>query len=174
MFARGRGFLVCTPHLLHEEHWIHGKIRRLSTEMIGLAPVGAPQHAHFSGIWVAAALTLCDAVRLRVGDDTVDIGKEAVFHGGTIFVPAGENSGFVVRQISNFIDEHDDFREYEQETDMDCLADLIRRLRSVDPQDTLASLLQPLHLEKYPVLHDKTFRVCVDGKSEAPLIELIE
>jgi hypothetical protein len=174
MFARAKGYLVGDAYPLYEKHWLHDKIRKLSEEMIGLEPLGSQLHAHFSGIWVNADLVLCEAIRLRVGEDTVDIDQDAVLHGGTIFVPAREASGYVVRQISNYVDENDQFRQYELDTDTDDLADLIRRLRSVDPQDTMRSLLNPLKLEKYPVLHGKTFRVCVDGQAITPSVELIE
>jgi hypothetical protein len=174
MFARAKGFVVGDSYMLHENHWLHDKIRKLSEEMIGLEPVGTPLHAHFSGTWVAANLVLCHAVCLRVGDDMVDIDKDAVYHGGVIFVPAGETSGDVVGQISSYVDAYDCFRKYEKNTDVDDLSDLIRRLRSVDPQETLMSLLQPLKLEKYPILHGKTFRVCVDWQAATHSIELIE
>lgn len=174
MFARAKGFLVSDAYPLHEKHWLHDKIRTLSEEMIGLEPLGSQLHAHFIGIWVSADLVLCDAIRLRIGGDTVDIDQDAVFHGGTIFVPAKETSGYVVRQVSNYVDENDQFRQYELDTDTDDLADLIRRLRSVDPQDTMRSLLNPLKLEKYPVLHGKAFRVRVNGQATAHSVELIE
>ena len=48
-----------------------------------------------------------------------------------------------------------------RKADRDALADLIRRLRSIDPVDTLTSLLDELHLGKYPLLHGKQFEVTV-------------
>ena len=174
MFARAKGFLVGNLHLLHKDHWLHGKVRDVAAETVGLEPIGTPLHAVFSGIWVMANLVLCDAVRVRVGSDTADLVDDAVFYGGVIFIPSGETSGYVVRQISSYVDEYEQFREYEKDTDIDNLSDLIRRLRSVDPQDTLVSLLQPLHLEKYPILHGKAFRLRVDEQSQAHSVELIE
>ena len=53
------------------------------------------------------------------------------------------------------------------DADRDALADLIRRLRSVDPVQTLDSLLQELRLGKYPLLHGKAFQVTV-GVGAAP------
>jgi hypothetical protein len=47
------------------------------------------------------------------------------------------------------------------DADRDALADLIRRLRSVDPVQTLDSLLQELRLGRYPLLHGKAFQVTV-------------
>ena len=53
------------------------------------------------------------------------------------------------------------------DADRDALADLIRRLRSVDPVQTLDSLLQELRLGRYPLLHGKAFQVTV-GVGAAP------
>lgn len=174
MFAREKKLLLEYSYMLDDQHWLHDKIRRLSEEALEIEPMGTLMHARFNGLWVGADLVLCDAVQLRVGRDAVEISEDAVYHDGVIFVPAGETTGAAVRQISAYEDTYDSFREYECDTDMDDLADLIRRLRSVDPHETLVSLLQPLRLEKYPVLHGKTFRVHVGQQAAAHSIELIE
>lgn len=173
MFARAKGYLIAFPYGLAEGHWLHGKVRALATEMLGLEPIGTPLHANFEGCWINIKVVLCDAVRLRIGNEAVDITEEGLHHGGTLFIPAGEISGQPIRQVSTYVDENDQFREYELDTDREALADLIRRLRSIDPKNTLESLLRPLKLEKYPVLHGKTFRLHVVERA-AHSIELIE
>ena len=100
-------------------------------------------------------------MRIRVGDHAVVIVDEGVCHDGDILVPAGETTGEPVRQLSDFVDSNDRFRDDEMDADRDALADLIRRLRSIDPVDTLTSLLDELHLGKYPLLHGKQFEVTV-------------
>ena len=72
-----------------------------------------------------------------------------------------------MRQASSFIDENDQFRELDLYADRDALADLIRRLRSADPVQTMDSLLRELRLGTYPLLHGKTFNVSV-GAGAAP------
>ena len=84
-----------------------------------------------------------------------------------MYIPAGETSGEPVRQVSSFMDENDQFQGSDLDADRDALADLIRRLRSVDPVQTLDSLLQELRLGKYPLLHGKAFQVSV-GVGSAP------
>ena len=70
---------------------------------------------------------------------------------------------------------HDQFLDADCDADRDALADLIRRLRSVDPVQTLDSLLQDLRLGKYPLLHGKTFQLTVGvGVSPGHSIELVE
>ena len=84
-----------------------------------------------------------------------------------IYIPKGETSGRAVRQASSFVDENEQFMSSDLDADWDALADLIRRLRSVDPVQTLDSLLQELGLGKYPLLRGKTFEVTV-GIGTAP------
>ena len=55
-----------------------------------------------------------------------------------------------MRQASSFIDETTSSWSPDLDADRDALADLIRRLRSVDPVQTLDSLLQELRLGGIP------------------------
>ena len=110
---------------------------------------------------------LCEAVRLRAGSKVVEVTDKGVCHHGVLYIPAGETSGEAVRQASSFIDENDQFLASDLDADRDALADLIRRLRSVDPVQTLDSLLQELRLGRYPLLHGKAFQVTV-GVGAAP------
>ena len=112
-------------------------------------------------------MILCEAVLIRAGSDVVEITDQGVCHEDVLYIPAGETSGEPVRQASSFTDENDQFLESDLNADRDALADLIRRLRSVDPVQTLDSLLQALRLGKYPLLHGKAFQVTV-GVGSAP------
>jgi hypothetical protein len=80
-----------------------------------------------------------------------------------------------VRQFSSFTDEHDQFLDSDLDADRDALVDLIRRLRSGDPVQTLYSLLQDLQLGNYPLLHGKTFQLTVGvGSAPGHSIELVD
>ena len=80
-----------------------------------------------------------------------------------------------MRQLSSFTDEQDQFLDSDLDADRDALVDLIRRQRSVDPVQTLDSLLQELRLGNYPLLHGKTFQLTV-GVGSAPChsVELVD
>ena len=91
-----------------------------------------------------------------------------------ILVPPGESSGQAVRQVSDFIDEHEQWQENEQEHDENALADLIRLLRATDPLGALNSLLDDLHLERYPTLRGKTFRLKVGQAADERELALVE
>jgi hypothetical protein len=86
---------------------------------------------------------------------------DGVCHEGNLLIPANEVSGEAMRQLSDFVDGNDHYRDDDAEADCMALADLIRRLRSTDPVATLSSLLSELGLGKYALLHGRRFEVTV-------------
>ena len=125
--------------------------------------------------------TTLDGVNANLGNvdqitqDVAEITDAGVCHGDVLYIPAGETSGEPVRQASSFIDENDQFLASDLDADRDALADLICRLRSVDPVQTLDSLLQSLRLGKYPLLHGKTFQLTVGvGLAPGHTVDLVD
>jgi hypothetical protein len=167
MLARAKGYLVFNWLGLHAEHWALSHVRFLENAPVQVEAVSEQTRTLLDGRWVCTAVILCKTVRIRIGDDVVDITREGVCHQGSLYIPEGENSGASVRQVSSFLDEHDKFMDADLDADRDALADLLRNLRSVDPVQTLDSLLQDLQLGKYPLLHGRTFELTV-GIGEAP------
>ena len=167
MLARAKGYLVFDWLGLHLDHWALRRVRFLEEEAVRVEAVSEQLRVQLEGRWVWPTVILCEAVRLRAGNEVVEITDKGVCHEDVLYIPAGETSGEPVRQASSFIDENDQFLESDLDADRDALADLIRRLRSVDPVQTLDSLLQELRLGKYPLLHGKAFQVTV-GVGAAP------
>jgi hypothetical protein len=175
MLARSKGYLVFDWIGLHHDHWAQRHVRFLEEERVHVEAVEEQVRTALEGRWVWPDVILCEAVRIRVGKDEAVIVDEGVCHDGTLYIPAGESTGTPVQQLSSFTDEHDQFLDADCDADRDALADLIRRLRSVDPVQTLDSLLQDLRLGKYPLLHGKTFQLTVGvGVSPGHSIELVE
>lgn len=152
---------------LHANHWVHPHVRHLEHMAVGIEALAEQHRTVLEGRWVWPTVILCEAVRIKVGNDMVEITDDAVFHDGCIYVPKGESSGEAVRQASSFMDEHDQLLSNDMDADREALADLISRLRCVDPLQTLDSLLQGLKLGKYPLLHGKRFALSV-GAGDAP------
>jgi hypothetical protein len=175
MLARSKGFLVFDWAGLHSDHWLQPHVRFLEEKPVDVEVVGEQVRAVLEGRWVWPSVILCDAVRIRVGDDVAEITDKGVCHDGNVYIPAGEDSGEAVRQLSCFTDEHGQYLDSDLDADRDALADLIQRLRSVDPVQTLDSLLQGLRLGKYPLLHGKSFRLSVGvGASPGHTVELVD
>ena len=167
MLARARGYLVFDWLGLHADHWAHRHVRFLEKEPAQVEAVSEQVRVQLEGRWVWPTVILCEAVQIRIGSDAIEITDAGVCHEDVLYIPAGETSGEPVRQASSFIDENDQFLESDLDADRDALTDLIRRLRSVDPVQTLDSLLRELGLGKYPLLHGKAFQVSV-GVGSAP------
>jgi hypothetical protein len=167
MLARAKGYVVFDWIGLHAEHWAQRHVRFLEEEPLRVEAVGEQLRVTLEGRGVWPTVILCEAVRIRVGADSADISDAGVCHEDVLYIPAGERSGEAVRQLSSFTDDNEQFRESDLDADREALADLIRRLRSADPVQTLDSLLQDLRLGTYPLLHGKAFQVTV-GVGGAP------
>jgi len=173
MVARAKGFVVFSPYLLGPAHWAQAHVRYLDDAPVTVEPIDAQASTTLEGRWIWPEVVLCRSVRVTVGEDSVDVADAGVYSDGTLYIPEGDTTGRAVRQASDFIDANEQFREDDLEADREALADLIRLLRSVDARDTLSSLLRDVHLEKFPLLHGKAFRVTVGQGAGEHAIELI-
>ena len=175
MLARHNGWWVFDWIGVHDEHWSRRHVRFLEEEPVTVEPIAETLRTTLEGRWVWPTLILCEAVRVKIGADEVLISDAAVCHDGIVYVPAGETSGAPVRQLSSFTDENDQFLETDCDADSEALADLLFRLRSADPVQTLDSLLQGLRLGRYPLLQGRAFRLSVGvGSAPGHAIELID
>ncbi|HCE27661.1 MAG TPA: ATP-binding protein [Comamonadaceae bacterium] len=174
MLARHKQWLAAEAYVLDPGHWLQPHVRYIEDQEAQIEVRSETARATLEGRWVNPLVIVCESVHIRVGVHKVDVGNEGVCLDGDILVPAGENSGEPVRQLSDFVDGNDRYREDEMEADRDALADLIRLLRSTDPVDTLSSLLADLHLGKYPLLHGRQFEVTVgQGSMPGCTVELL-
>lgn len=174
MLARAKDYLVFGWNGLHADHWAQRHVRYLEDGPVEVEALSEQHRTVLEGRWVWSTVILCETVRIKVGEDTVEIADAGVYHGDTLYIPAGEISGEPVRQASSFTGENDQFLESDLDADRGALADLICRLRSVDPVQTLDSLMQTLKLGKYPLLHGKTFQLNVGvGADPGHSVELV-
>ena len=175
MLARHQGWQVFDWIGVHDEHWSRQHVRFLEEESVTVEPVAETLRTTLEGRWVWPTVILCQAVRVKIGDDEALITDAAVCHDGCIYVPAGETSGAAVRQLSSFTDGNDQFLEADCDADSEALADLLFRLRSADPVQTLDSLLQGLRLGRYPLLQGRAFQLSIGvGAAPGQTIELID
>ncbi|MDF3831958.1 ATP-binding protein [Cupriavidus basilensis] len=175
MLARAKGFLLFDWLGIHASHWAATRVRHLDVEPVRVEAITVQLRVEFEGRWVWPTVILCEAVRIRVGNDDVEITDAGVYHDGVLYIPPGETSGEPVRQASSFVDENEQFLQGDLDADRDALADLVRRLRCTDAVQTLDALLCELRLGKYPLLHGKTFEVTVGtGGMPGHTVTLIE
>ncbi len=176
MFARARGWVVFDDPGLSERHWIKSFVRALDQAPCDVAIEGEGVRGELDGQWIWSPVVLCAAYVIRWNGEEVRITDAALYwpEQQLIVVPQGESSGRAARQVSDFIDGNDQWQENDQEHDENALADLIRLLRATDPIGALTSLLADLHLERYPTLRGKTFRLKVGQAADDRELALVD
>ncbi len=161
MLARHHGWQVFDWLGVDSQHWVLGHVRHLELSAARVTPVDEQLRTTLEGRAVYPVVVLCNAVRLRIGSAEALVTDAGVSHRGCLYIPAGEVTGEPVRQHARFADDNENFLDGECEADCEALADLLFRLRSVDPVETLQSLLVGLNLGKYPLLQGKTFALSI-------------
>ncbi|MES2355215.1 MAG: ATP-binding protein [Pseudomonadota bacterium] len=172
MYAWARNFVVFDNYLA-DGHWVNKHVRSLENNERVIEIVTEQCRAEFSSRWIWPTVVICESYAITIGGVRVEIDDVALYHGALAIIPRHEVSGAVCGQISDYIDENDQHFQDDREADMDALLTLIRRLRAVDPESTMRSLLAELALEKYPLLQGKTFTVLVGDKPDAHGITLV-
>ena len=100
MFAWHRDALLYQGGL-DNGHWLHAMIRHLDDEELSIELVNETHGARFAGEWVSVSVRFCDAYRIRLGSDQVEMTDDACYqgedHGGDVIVPKGDASGYVLK-----------------------------------------------------------------------------
>jgi hypothetical protein len=176
MFARACGWHVFGEPGLSKTHWIRLFVKPLEGLSCEVRIEEERVRAALEGTFVWPTVVMCKSYVIRLNGAEVRIANEALYwhEQDVLIVPDGESSGLGVRQVSSFIGENDHWHEEDQEHDQQALEDLIRLLRATDPLTTLDSLLSELHLERYPALWGKTFRLQVAKDAQQRVLELLK
>lgn len=172
MYARARGCLLLQQPL-RPSHWLTPQVCALDEAPLGVDIVGEHCRTEFCGQRIACTVVLCDRYAITVGNDRVEVADAGLFHEQCLIIPNSELSGRVCRQASSYCDDDDRFQDAEFQWDLTALTALIRRLRSGDPRSALTSLLGDLHLEQYPLLHGRTFRLQVGATGDTHRVDLV-
>ena len=163
MFARQRDALLYQGGL-DQGHWLHSMIRHLHNEDLGIELVNETHGAHFEGDWISVSVRFCKAYRIRVGNDVVEITDDAFYqgeeNGGDVIVPKDDASGYVLKQISSYRSEYEDFQESTHESDMAAFAAFVVANTASDPAEAMQRLLPGF--SGCPALYGKSFVIALD------------
>ena len=180
MFAKAKGFVLFTRAWgVADNHWIWEHVLEIEDHRPQVEAVGERLRSTLEGQWIRPDIVLCEAYRVGIDGDVVELTDEAMVWTGVsgdeqlVLVPDGELSGAAVEQCSSYLDEDDRWRVEFVDHDREALAKLIRRLRSRDPTEALRSLIGELGLEQYPSLHGHTFSVQVGGERSTHEVRLV-
>ena len=176
MFARACGWHVFGDPGLSKAHWIRPFVKPLEDLPCEVRIEEERVRADLEGAFVWPTVVMCKSYVIRQNGAEVRITDEALYwhEEDVLIVPDGESTGLGVRQVSSFIGENDHWHDDDLEHDQQALEDLIRLLRATDPIKTLDSLLSELHLERYPALWGKTFRLQVAKEPKQRVLELLK
>ena len=165
LFAWKRNSLVYNGGLA-SGHWLQALVRNLKDEPLSIELVDEMHSAQFRGDWVWVGVRFCRAYRIRLGNDCVEISDDACYLGSeneeTVILPKGDATGYVLKQISTYRNEHDDFQESAHEADMAAFASFVVANTANDPVDALQRLLPVF--SGCPSLYDKSFVVNINAE----------
>ena len=108
---------------------------------------------------MSVSVRFCDAYRIRLGSDQVEITDEACYlgedHGGDVIVPKGDATGYVLKQLSSYRSEYEDFQVSTHESDRDAFSAFVIANTACDPAEAMQRLLPGF--SGCPALYGKSF-----------------
>lgn len=144
---------------LDSEHWLHAHIRNLNGEKVSIELINESHTAYFSGQWACLDSVFCDAYRIHVGNDFVEIDGNSMFDGEKAIVLKRDGSGSVLTQSNSFRDEYD-FQQSAYEADEFDFSQFVVANTSSDITEALKRLLP--NFSGCPSLFGKSFVITLD------------
>ncbi len=146
---------------LDADHWLHAHIRNLNDEKVSIELINESHRAYFSGQWACLDAVFCDAYRIHVGNDFVEIDDDSMFDGEKAIVPKKDGSGSVLSQSNSFRDEYD-FQQSAYEADEFDFSQFVVANTSSDIAEALKRLLP--NFGGCPSLYGKSFSITLDDQ----------
>lgn len=163
MFAMEKDYLIYQGNL-DSEHWLIPLVQNLSAETLSIELINETHTAQFQGTWRWIQVRFCDAYRIHLGEDSIEISKDAFYQGHynseEAIVPKGDNSAQLLTQVSSYRNEYDEFQEPCYETDCDAFVAFVVANTVKDPALALKRLLPDFN--GCPSLYGKAFTLWLD------------
>lgn len=174
LFAMKKNALLIDGHL-DSGHWLLPLVRDLNAEELTIELINESHAAQFQGALCWVQVRFCDAYRIRLGDDIVEITEEAFYqgrdNGEEVIVPKGDGSAQVLSQVSSYRNEYDEFQQSSYEADCDAFVAFVVANTSTDPAQALKRLLP--NFCGCPSLYGKAFSLVLDGQGKVALVETL-
>ncbi len=156
-------YIYChsSSYRLDSEHWLHAHVRNLDAEKVSIDLINQTHEAYFEGQWACLNAAFCDAYRIHVGGDFVEIDDHSMFEGNVAFVPKKDCSGSVLTQSNTFRDE-DDFQQSAYEADEYAFSQFVVANTSSDTAEALKRLLP--NFGGCPSLYGKSFSIVLNDR----------
>lgn len=174
LFAREKDYLLYTNGKLDSGHWLQPLVRDLNAEALSLECINESHQVQFQGAWCWIPVRFCEAYRIKLGDDSVEITEDAVYqgqgHGEYVIVPKGDGSAQVLTQVSSYRNEWDEHQQSTYEADCDAFIAFVVANTTTDPAQALKRLLPDFY--GCPSLYGKAFALALDGKGSVTSVAL--
>lgn len=168
LFVWKKNYLIYHGNL-DSGHWLHALVRQL-----GIATIEIVNESHrsvFRGGWAWISACFCDAYKIHINDETVEISDMAMYTGqredDLAIIPKGDDSSDVLKQAYSFKTEYDDFQETSWESDSEAFLSFVVANTSKAPADAMKRLLP--NFSGCPALFGGQFILTLDeaGKIKA-------
>ena len=165
LFAREKDCLIYNGEL-DSGHWLQPLVRDLNAEELSLECINETHEVQFQGAWCWIPVRFCDAYRIKLGGEVVEISEDAVYqgqdHGELVIVPKGDGSAQVLTQVSGYCNERDEHQQSTYEADCEAFIAFVVANTTSDPAQALKRLLPAFG--GYPSLYGKSFTLALDEK----------
>lgn len=180
MFAM-KANLLFVQYGLPENHWARPFLRDIAEEEVKVSgKVVASEH--FSGGWCEGSAKLVKDLAVTMGsktvllDEPVCLGSDAWSGTAAFLVPLhvaknGGSAGYVLRQLSTYVDGNDYYCETDFNLDSDRFDDLVAILAGEPGTKTIEKCLYTAGARRKTNLRNKSFLVTFDGEGNIVVTE---
>ena len=171
MFAREKDYLIYNGQL-DSEHWLQSLVRDLNAEALSIELINETHAAQFQGTWRWLSVRFCEAYRIKLDDDWVEITEDAFYqghdYGEEAIVPKGDGSAQVITQVSSYRNEFDEFQQPIYDADGDAFISFVVANTATDPAQAMKRLLPDFC--GCPSLYGKAFSLVLDEQGRVGLV----
>lgn len=174
MFAWKKGHLLYSRrNYLDSGHWLHSLVDDLQTKNMQIEPVNVTSQYIFDGHWSSLKMRFCDFYRVHLNGEAIEIQDNAVYlgrdNGCEAIIPKQDVSGFVLKQVDRYENEHDNFQGASHEADVEALSRFCIANTTEDSAGALAKLLPDF--AAYPALHGRSYIFEIDQSGKVAKVE---
>jgi hypothetical protein len=172
LFAQQRNHLLYSGGL-DQRHWLNTLVRSLDGEELTIEPINESHRSCFKGEWVWAAVCFCDAYKIQLGDDSVVINDLSMYTGesskdGMVYVAKNDRSSGVLKQVSSYCSEYDDFQESTWDSDCHAFLSFVVANTSKDTAEAIKRLLPDF--SGCPSLYGEQFLLTLDNTGKVATV----
>jgi hypothetical protein len=172
LFAQQRNHLLYSGGL-DQRHWLNTLVRSLDGEELTIKAINESHRSCFKGEWVWVTVCFCDAITIQIGKDQVVITDFSLYTGQSskddiVYVVNGDDSGDVLKQVSTYSSEFDDFQETLWESDTSAFSSFVVANTSKNTAEAIKRLLPDF--SGCPSLYGEQFLLTLDNMGKVATV----